>query len=112
VRHVIPTMILLGLLVVSIIFIAAIYPPSTSHTVAIQWLDGRHTTVRVDDISTDNGFLSLHVIDEPVGWMIIPAFSIHWIVAVESLSDPNDAKTLGFPYTYSRDLDFTDFVRP
>jgi len=87
-------------------------PGNVAHTVSIQWLDGRNTTVRVDDISTDNGFLSLHVIDEPVGWMIIPSFSIHWVVAVEPLSDPNDTKTIGFPYTYSRNPGSINFVRP
>ncbi len=104
-KHYLPLGVLV-LLGVATFFIAATVPKSVTTTVSIQWLDGNNTTVRVDDISTNDGFLSLHIIDDPVGWMIIPAFSIHWIIAVE-LKDDDDTKTIGFD-----DADIPDFVRP
>jgi len=105
-KNYIPLLVLV-LLGVSILFIAATsQPAAVETTVSIQWLDGKNTVVRVDDINTDDGFLSLHVIDEPVGWMIIPAFSIHWIVAVE-VNEGDDTKTIGFD-----SVDIRNFVRP
>jgi hypothetical protein len=99
-------LVVLAFLGVETFLIASTVPNSVAHTVSIQWIDGKNTTIMVDDISTSEGFLSLHVIDDPVGWMIIPAFSIHWIVAVE-IKGSDDTKTIGFD-----DIGITDLMCP
>ena len=58
--------------------------PRTDYTVIITWLDNTTTTVASDHVDLKNGWVAIHVTQDPVGMLLIPELSVSFISALEN----------------------------
>ena len=81
--------ICMGLIVVAMVFVYTVRatpqtgPRFNDYTVIVNWLDGSTTTVASDHVYMKDGWIAIHVTQDPVGMLFIPAFSVSHISALE-----------------------------
>jgi len=65
------------------------------YSVRINWLDGTHTTIsNSDHVYVKDGFVVIRVLDEPLGIIYLPAFSVFSVLALDQTNVPNKTMTL------------------
>lgn len=83
----------MALLVAAMVFVytvQAVPPPATPslYTVVVHWLDGSNTTVTSDHIYLKDGWIAIHVTQDPVGMMFLPSFAVSSVNALEMPPEP------------------------
>lgn len=63
-------------------------PRTSLYTVLVNWLDGSTTTVSSDHVYIKDGWIAIHVTQDPVGMMFLPAFSVSSVTALELPPEP------------------------